>query len=452
MHSALVADLERIVGAAHVFDDPADRAPFETDWTGRWHGEAAAVVRPADVDEVAAVVRACRAARAGIVPQGGNTGLVGGGVPRDGAILLSLGRLGDLGPVDGVASDAIAGAGATIGALQRHAAAAGLAYGVDFAARDSATVGGTIATNAGGVHVIRYGMTRDQLLGIEAVLGDGSIVRRLDAPRKDNTGYHLASLLAGSEGTLGVVTAARLRLVPRLERRAVAVVAAASVDAAVGLAARVRRAVPTLAAAELFLDDGLELVIRHGATRPFAGRHAAYLLLEAADTGDPEPALVDALAAEDGIDDAAIATDSAARDRLWALREGHTEAIGREGVPHKIDVALPVGRIATFIARLPGAVDPIAPGARTFVYGHVLDGNLHVNVLGPDPADDGADDAVLSLALELGGTISAEHGIGIAKVRWLARDRAPGDVAAMRAIKRALDPDGIMNPGVLFAD
>ena len=462
----LLPSLERIVGAGHVLADPALRAGFEVDWTGRWHGEVAAVVRPGSVDQVAGVIRLCREQRVGIVPQGGNTGLVGGGVPRPAyaaagvakrdAIVLSTTRLIGLGAIDEAAGEVVAGAGVTLAALHRHAGSAGLAFGIDFGARDSATVGGMIATNAGGIHVLRHGTMREQLTGIEAVLGDGTIVRRLDAPRKDNTGYHLPSLLAGSEGTLGIVTAARLRLVPRLDHRAVAVLGMAGVGATVDVAARLRRKLPTLQAAELFLEDGLDLVVRHqGGVRPFGGPMPAYLLVEVADVADPEPALVDALAeiadADDaGVLDAAIAADTAARERLWLLREGHGDAIGREGVPHKLDVALPVGRLQPFIERVGDRVAAAAPGAGTIVFGHVLDGNLHVNVLGPAADDEAADDAVLGLTLELGGSISAEHGIGIAKVHWLARDRAPGDLAAMRAIKAALDPDAILNPGVLL--
>ncbi len=472
VHDALIADLEQIVGPEHVLVDPALRATFETDWTGRWHGEALAVVRPATVDQVAAVVRTCRDGRIGLVAQGGNTGLVGGGIPRGRAVVLSTARLNGLEPVDEIAAEAVVGAGAALAAVQRHVRAAGLDVGVDFAARDSATIGGMIATNAGGIHVLRHGTMREQLVGIEAVLGDGTIVSRLHAPRKDNTGYHLPSLLAGSEGTLGIVTAARLRLVPRLEHRAVAVLAVTGVEAAVGIAAHLRRALPTIQAAELFLEDGLDLVVRHlHGVRPFGRPQPAYLLVEVADVADPEPRLVDTLgdladaggpglldaggpglldAGGPGLLDAAIASDTTARERLWLLREGHSDAIGREGIPHKIDVALPVGRLAAFVDRVADRVSSADARARTIVFGHVLDGNLHVNILGADPAGDAVDDAVLELTLELGGSISAEHGIGIAKVRWLARDRLPGDLAAMRAIKAALDPDGILNPGVLL--
>lgn len=447
----LVTELERIVGPDHVLVDPALRAGFETDWTGRYHGTARAVVRPADADQVAGVLRACRAAGVGVVPQGGNTGLVGGGVPRDGSVLLSLARLTELGPVDALAGEVVVGAGVTLARLAAHARQAGLELPVDFGARDSATIGGMIATNAGGVHVFRHGPMRDQVIGIEAVLADGSIVSRLDRPRKDNTGYSLPALLAGSEGTLAVITAARLRLVPIPGRRAVALLALPDVETAVRVAGDLWRTVPQLRAAELILADGLALVVRHaGAIRPFAVDPPACLLVEAAGDTDPVPALADALAATEGILDAVLADDTAARDRLWQLREGQPDAIGREGVPHKLDVSLPAGRIAEFAAALPGRVAAVAPGARTILFGHVLDGNLHVNVLGPDPSDEAVDDAVLRLVVELGGSIAAEHGIGVAKTRWLALDRSAAELAAMRAIKRALDPDGILNPGVLL--
>ncbi len=411
-HAALVADLVSIVGPDHVLTDPELRAGFEADWTGRYRGDATAVVRPAGPEQVAEVVRACRAARVPIVPQGGNTGLVGGGIPRDGAVLLSLRHLTAIEPVDGDGGTVVAAAGATVGSVHRAAEAAGWSYGVDLAARDSATVGGTIATNAGGIHVFRHGMTRDQVLGVEAVLGDGTVVSRLDAPRKDNTGYALAQLLAGSEGTLGIVTAARLRLVPSLDRRAVAVLGISSIDVAVRLAGVLRRSLPSLNAVEFIAGDALELAVRHGAVRPIAARHPAYLLVEVADTVDPEPALVAALHRATDVDDAVIATDGAARARLWQIREQLPEWLNREGVPHSIDAALPLPRLPAFIGMLPPTIDRASPGARVFLFGHLLDGNVHVIVLGPAIDDPAADDAVLGLAVELGGSVSAEHGIG----------------------------------------
>jgi FAD/FMN-containing dehydrogenase len=444
----LIADLERIVGTGHVLTEPGLRAGYETDWTGRYRGDAVAVVRPASPEQVVEIVGACRTAHVPIVPQGGNTGLVGGGVPRDGSVLLSLARMTVIEPVDADGT-LVAAAGATIAAIHAAAADADLAYGVDLAARDSATVGGTIATNAGGIHVFRNGMTRDQVLGVEAVLGDGTLVRRLDAPRKDNTGYALAQLLAGSEGTLGIVTAARLRLLPRRDLRAVAVLGISSVDVAVRLAGSLRRSLPALDAVEFISGDALDLAVQHGAVRPINARHPAYLLVEVADTVDPEPALVTTLHRAPDVDDAVVASDGPARARLWQIREQLPESLQRDGVPHSIDAALPLHKLPAFVGLLGPTITRVAPDARLIVFGHLLDGNLHVNVLGPDPDDPAVDDAVLALALELGGTVSAEHGIGVAKTAWLARDRAPGDLAAMRAIKHALDPDGILNPGVL---
>lgn len=452
-HPPLLAQLEAVVGADHVLVDPALRAGYETDWTGRFHGTALAVVRPADTAQVAGVLRACRAVGVGVVPQGGNTGLVGGGVPRDGQVLLSLSRLTAIEPVDVPAGEVVVGAGVTLARIRAQAHAAGLGFAVDLAARDTATVGGLIATNAGGIHVIRHGPMRDQVVGIEAVLADGSVIRRLDRPRKDNTGYAWPALLAGSEGTLAVITAARLRLVTPPARTAVALLGLPDVATAVRVAAALRMALPDLQAAELMLADGMALVRHHtGTTPPVPADAPACLLVEAAGGADTLTALADAVAAAggDALIDAVLADDAPARARLWAWREGLTDAIAREGVPHKLDVAVPVSRIAELAERAPERVATASPGARTIVFGHLLDGNLHINVLGPDAADETADEAVLRLALELGGTISAEHGVGIAKTRWLSLDRSATELDAMQAIKDALDPDGILNPGVLL--
>ena len=371
--TALIETLTRIVGDAHVLADPQLRSGYEVDWTGRYRGQASAVVRPGSVEEVAEIVRACRAAHVPLVPQGGNTGLVGGGIPRDGAVLLEpapahhdRGRRPDSGTV-------VAGAGATVAAVHRAAAEAGWAYGVDLAARDSATVGGTIATNAGGIHVFRNGMTRDQVQGVEAVLGDGTVVSRLHASRKDNTGYALAQLLAGSEGTLGIVTAARLRLLPRLDRLAVAVLGISSVDVAVRLAGSLRRSLPSLNAVELIAGDALDLVVRHGAVRPIAARHPVYLLVEVADIVDPEPALVAALHRAPDVDDAVVATDGPARARLWQIREGLPDACSARASRTRSTPRCPLARLAAFAGMVPAddragvarsAADPVRPPAR----------------------------------------------------------------------------------------
>jgi FAD/FMN-containing dehydrogenase len=276
-------------------------------------------------------------------------------------------------------------------------------------------------------------------------------VERLGGLLKDNAGYDLPALLIGSEGTLGVITRVRWRLVPRLPARVAALVPLDSVDAAAALLAVLRTSLPSLEAAEFFLDDGLDLVLSHlGVPAPVAERAPVYVLAECAAERDPTEALAAALERA-GIDDALVADDTASRERLWRLREAHTEAISAAGVPHKIDVGVPLARLGEFLRRVPRVVAATAPGARTVLFGHLGDGNVHVNVLGPPPDDDSVEDAVLRLVAACDGTISAEHGVGRLKARWLDLVRTPGEIAAMTAIKRALDPDGLLNPGVVLA-
>ncbi len=447
----LLEALRTAVGAEHVLVDAALTASYESDWTRRYSGRAGCVVRPADTAQVAAVLRACHAAAYPIVLQGGNTGLVGGAIPAGGEVLLSLTRLDTLGPVDLTAGQVSAGAGVTLGTLQKHAHAAGLDFGVDLAARDSATVGGLVATNAGGIRVLRYGSMRAQLLGAEAVLADGSVVRRMAGLVKDGTGYDLISLLAGSEGTLGVVTQVRLRLVPRLRARCVALLAMADAEAAIALLPGLRDRLPHLSAAELLFAPGMALVRRYAELpAPFAQEHPAYLLLECADSADPTDALVDAVGEADGLLDATVAADAAGQRALWAYREQHTEAINAEGVPVKLDVSVPVGRLAELVRRLDPTIRAVVSDARPIVFGHVHEGNLHVNVLGAGARAEQVTDAVLHLVAELDGSISSEHGVGRQKVAWLPLSRSATEIAAMRAIKDALDPAGILNPGVLL--
>jgi FAD/FMN-containing dehydrogenase len=444
-------ELRAAVGTEHVLVDADLTASYERDWTGRFGARAGCVVRPADTAQVSAVVRACAAASVPVVVQGGNTGLVGGAVPAGGEVLLSLTRLTELGEVDVAAGQVTAGAGVTLADLQKHARAAGLDFGVDLAARDSATVGGLVATNAGGIRVLRYGSMRAQLLGAEAVLADGSVVSRMAGLLKDGTGYDLVSLLAGSEGTLGVVTRARLRLVPRLTSRCVALLALPDADSAIAVLPGLRARLPHLAAAELLFAEGLALVRKHGGLpAPFAEEHPAYLLLECADTSDPTDDLVEAVSEAEGLLDANVATDAAGQRALWAYREQHTEAINAEGVPVKLDVSVPTGRLPELAARLAPTVAGVVVDARTIVFGHVNEGNLHVNVLGAGDLAEQVTDAVLHLVAELDGSISSEHGVGRAKTAWLSLSRSTTEIAAMRSIKSALDPQGTLNPGVLL--
>ncbi len=439
--------LAAVVGDRHALDDPELISAFETDWTGRFRGRARVVVRPADADEVAAVVRVCAEAGAAIVPQGGNTGLVGGGVPRNGEVLLSLTRLAAVGAVDAALGQVTVGAGATLGALQAAAADARQDAGLDFGARDSCTVGGVVACDAGGARALRHGTARARVAGLEAVLADGSRIGRMSGLLKDNAGYDLPGLLVGSEGTLGVITAVRWRTVPRLDKRVAALVPVASVRAAAALLGVLRAQAPSLEACDFLTDDGLSLVLAHQRrAAPMRERAPIYVLAEVAAREDPTEELAAALEAAGALDGAVVAGDSASRDELWRLREGLPEAIGAAGVPHKLDVGVPLARLEEFVAAVPGVVGDAQP----FLFGHLGDGNVHVNLLGPSADDETADDAVLELVLELGGTISAEHGVGVAKARWLERARGVEEVAAMRAIKRALDPAGLLNPGAVL--
>ncbi len=442
--SPLIDRLREIVGAEHTLIEPDVVAGYCVDWTGRYRGTTPVVVRPGSTGEVAAIVGLCREHGTALVPQGGNTGLVGGSVPLAGEVVLSLGRLSAITEVDTGAGQLTAGAGAAIAAVQAEAAGAGWAYGVDFAARDTATVGGSVATNAGGVRHLRYGDTRAQVVGLEAVLGDGSVVSHLGGLLKDNTGYHLPSLLCGSEGTLGVVTAARVRLVPRSERRVVALLGLESIAAATELASELRRAVDDVEALEFMTKECVRLV---GLPLPHDRPYDTYVLVECAGHDDPTAALAAAV----GDVAAAVAgpSDPQRRAELWRYREGITEAVNREGPPHKLDVTLPPASIPVFCEQVVAALP--AP-ADVWLFGHLGDGNVHVNVTGVEPDDDTIDDTVLRLAADLGGSISAEHGIGTAKKRWLHLNRTASEIDAFRAIKRALDPDGILNPNVLLPD
>ncbi len=462
--TGLREDLAAVVGTTNVLTDRDVMAGYLSDWTGRWEGEAAMVVRPGSTAEVAEAVRRCRVEGAVIVPQGGNTGLVGGGVPgrqpgvpatRIGApvVVMSMARMTARAPVDLVAGQVTVEAGVTLADLHSHVegSGTGLAFAVDMASRQSATIGGMVATNAGGLRVVRYGAMRIQVAGVEAVLADGSVISRLDGLIKDNTGYDLSQLLVGSEGTLGIVTAARLKLVPSSPVRCTALLGLPSTTQVVEMVARLQREAPDLEAAEVFYPDGLALVQERAALPPpFPRPWGAYLLVECAGRDE---SVVDELASvvgDVGEDAAAVALDAASSQRLWAYREWHTEAVNSLGVPHKLDVALPLAKLAGFETDVRAVVATVAPTADVVLWGHVGDGNLHVNVVGPPADDEAVDDAVLRLAADLGGSISAEHGIGRAKQPWLSLTRSPSEIDVMVAIKKALDPHGMLNPGVLL--
>lgn len=446
----MVPALAEIVGPAHVLTDEDTCAPYEVDWTGRFHGRARAVVRPADTAQVSQVLSVCARYGAAVVPQGGNTGLVGGSVPRRGEVLLSVRRLSALGPVDDLSGQVTVGAGSTLSAVRAHLRVASLDIGIDFAARESATLGGMVATNAGGEQVLRYGSMRAQVAGIEAVLADGSVLRRLSGLAKDNVGYDLPGLLTGSEGTLAVITAVRLRLVSPERHHGVALLGLTGVDALSRVVGRARAGIPGLTAAEFFLVDGLRLVRAHsGLSSPLPVEHPAYLLLEAGGAEDPVPAMGGAFEGDPDVSGTAVASDAAARAALWRYREAHAEAINALGVPTKLDVSVPLPVLGVFLTELPAVVEAVDPAARTVLFGHAAEGNVHVNVVGGAAAA-AVEDAVLRRVAHHGGSISAEHGVGTARVRWASLSRTPADLAAMRAVKRALDPAGLLNPGVIF--
>ena len=465
--AGLIDELTGIVGAAHVLYDPELTAGYSIDWTRRFAGATPLVIRPGDTAETAAVMGALAAARVPVVPQGGNTGLVGGSVPLAGEAVLSTRRLNVCEPVDELASQVTLGAGVTLAEAHAHVAASGLSVGVDLAARDSATIGGMVATNAGGINVLRYGAMRAQVVGIEAVLADGTVVSHLAGLEKDNTGYDLGALMAGSEGTLGIITRVRLRLHPTQPERATALLAFNTAADAVSAAAALRRSVASLHALEAVFEGAMEVVSRHLGVAPPVGRlggdshrsppvgdsGGAWLIAEAAARTDPSDELGAAVEELAGlVVDAAVALDPAARQRLWAFRENVTEAISAAGIPHKLDVTLPAARLAEFADGVPDVVRAADPDAQPLLFGHLGDGNVHVNVLGPagtEPAES-VDDAVLRYVASLGGSISAEHGIGTAKLSQLHLNRSPAELAAFSAIKRALDPDGILNPNVLL--
>jgi FAD/FMN-containing dehydrogenase len=442
--------LASVVGDRHVLTDPELTAGYGRDYTGRWECSPRIVVRATDAAQVAGVLAACARAGTSVVPQGGNTGLVGGSTPhRPGQVVLSLARLDGVGPVDPGTGQLTAGAGATLAAVQAVAAAAGLDAGLDFGARDSATVGGIVACDAGGARALRHGTARARVVGLEAVLPGGRLVSRLAGLSKDNAGYDLPGLLVGSEGTLGVITRVRWRLEPQLERRVTLLAGLGSVAEVVELVSALRREAPSLESCDFFTQEGLELVLAHlRRESPIRQPAPLYVIAEAAARSDPTDELAGALESA-GVADALIADDTAGRRNLWSLREGHTDAVNAAGVPHKLDVGIPLGALEGFLDAVPG-VARAAGAERVILWGHLGDGNVHVNVLGPPPEDERPDDAVLALALRCGGTISAEHGIGVAKASWLARARGEGEVGAMRAIKRALDPAGLLNPGVVL--
>ncbi len=452
-----VSDLVHELGSRKVVSDPDQLPQYETDWLGRRFGHAACAVLPETHDEVGLAVAVCRKHHMPIIPQGGNTGLVGGGIPFGTGVVLSLRNLRSHMEVDSSGGGIVADAGWTVREAGEMLAAAGLALPFDLASRDSATLGGVVATNAGGLHVIRYGHVRRQLMGVQAVLPDGTTVDRLEGLRKDTAGYDLPSLLCGSEGTLGIITGVRLSAVVPDKATVTAVIGCRSIGelAEIIAQARLQHAVE-ISAAELMREEGVALACElFGTARPFPD-HSPFLLLLELGTDDEDRGIA-ALAGilEQVVPDApvAVATDRAAASSLWALRERHPEIVGRLGVPMKLDTAVPLSSYAKAMEGMEERIHAADAGAHVVLYGHAGDGSLHVNVAPSDPEHGSAiEEAVYRWIASFRGTISAEHGIGRDKREWLSLIRSSGEIGLFRRVKAAFDPDGILNPGVILPE
>ena len=464
--NALVERIRSVVGTAGLVTTQEDCAPYATDWRKRYFGKALAVVRPASTAEVVQVVRACADTRTAIVPQGGNTGLCGGATPdASGAqVVLNLSRMNRIREIDARNNTITAEAGCVLANLQQAAERAGRLFPLSLAAEGSCQIGGNLSTNAGGTAVLRYGNARELVLGLEVVLPSGELWEGLRGLRKDNTGYDLKQLFIGAEGTLGVITAAVLKLFPVPRSRAVSIAALHDPERALALLEIVQEACgERLTGFELFSDFCLTLVLRHfkDTTAPLPQRSPYYALIELSDTrpgdgtGTAAAEVLEAALRGELIVDAAIAQSEAQAQAFWKLREFISEAQAQEGPNVKHDVSIPISRIPEFIRATHAELARASPGIRMVTFGHLGDGNLHYNVSPPEGV---APDAFLQQSTavnrivhdsvaRLGGSISAEHGLGQLKRDEILRYKSPIELELMRSIKRALDPHGIMNPG-----
>ncbi len=465
MNAALLHALQACVGADQVLCD-GDLSAYELDWRKRFHGRALAVVRPADTAQVAAALRTCAAHGVSVVPQGGNTGLVGGGVPDASGtqVLLSLTRLNRVRALDSANLTLTAEAGCVLQAVQQAAADAGLMFPLSLAAEGSCTIGGNLATNAGGTQVLRFGNARELCLGLEVVTADAQVWDGLSGLRKDNTGYDLRDLFIGSEGTLGIITAATLKLSPQPAAVGTALAAAGSLEQCVALLGLTQaRLGAGLTGFEVMNRFSLDLVARHFPALPQPLPQAAWtVLLEQSDNEGEAQArarfesLLEAALEAGTIDDAVVAESLTQSQTLWHLRESIPLAQSQEGPNIKHDISLPVSAIPAFVARTDAALATAFPGMRLVNFGHLGDGNLHYNVQAPegmpgqqfmDRHEHAVNTLVYDAVCAVGGSISAEHGVGALKREELAQRKSPVALQMMRAIKHALDPHGRLNPG-----
>jgi FAD/FMN-containing dehydrogenase len=452
-----LARLKDAAGLNGWSEDAAQIAPHLEEWRSKYKGHSPLLLKPATTAQVGAILRLCNETRTAIVPQGGNTGLVGAQIPFDGEVLLSLARMNKVRAIDAAAHTLTVEAGVILADVHKAADAAGLLFPLSLASEGSAMIGGNLSTNAGGVAVLRYGMARDLVLGLEVVLADGRVLDLLRTLRKDNTGYDLKQLFIGAEGTLGVITAAALKLFAKPAAKVTAFAAVPSPAAAVALLATMQAATGGMISAfELVPRIGVELVIAHipGTRDPLAAPSPWYVLVEATSGArfDLTGAFEDGLT---GATDAVIATSEAQRATLWSLREHMSEAQKREGASIKHDVSVPVSAIPAFLETATMAVLKALPGARPVSFGHIGDGNIHFNFSAPKDGEaaaflarwDEIQRIVHDAVVALGGSISAEHGIGVQKRDQLERYKSAAELDVMRMLKRSFDPTNILNPG-----
>ncbi|MBO6503340.1 MAG: FAD-binding oxidoreductase [Kordiimonadaceae bacterium] len=462
--------LGNIVGPKGSVSESADQIPFVTEWRDKFVGKTPLVLQPQSTSEVSQILAYCNRNKISVVPQGGNTGLVGGGIPGlDGSseILLSTRRMQSIIEVDALGATITAEAGVTVSELQGAAAEKGLLFGLSLASEGSCTAGGVFSTNAGGVHVIRYGTTRDMTLGVEAVLADGSIINELSGLRKDNTGFAISNLFAGAEGTLGIVTKVCFRLFPAERSRSTAWLAVPSPAAALELLSLAKEvSEDQVSVFELMCRQALEFTFRHidGCRDPLSTQSEWYVLLETASTNadsdnESRKAQILEMALSKGlVSDGALAQSLQQRQDFWRVRESISEAQKLEGGSIKHDISLPLRHLPEFVVEASNALARKFPGCRVTPFGHLGDGNLHFNVMQPANTDKHAfldqwepmNQLVHDLVTQYGGSISAEHGIGVLKKNELRRLKPVAELGAMRAIKSALDPNNILNPRCLF--
>lgn len=461
--------LARIVGEDHAIRDEADMAPYLTEWRDRYRGKAALVLKPGSTEEVSSLLKFANEACTAIVPQGGNTGLVGGQIPFESGdeVIVSLARLTHVRDIDLESNTMTVESGLPLGMARHVAESAGRLFPLSLASEGSCQIGGVLATNAGGMSVLAYGNARDLALGLEVVLADGRVLHGLKRLRKDNTGYDLKDLFIGSEGTLGIITAAVLRLFPKPVERVTCIAGLSNLEHALAFFARARESAgPMLTAFEILPRIGVEFVLKHseGARDPLPSPHAWHLLLELTSprAGD-EPRrfaefLLQAGVEADEIEDATIASSLTQADALWRMREMMSDVQKHEGGSIKHDISVPIALVPEFIARANQLVEIMIPGARPVPFGHLGDGNIHYNVSQPPGMDkavflsnwEALNAAVHEIVLDLGGSISAEHGIGRMKRDLLPHAKEALALELMRKIKTSFDPNGILNPGKLL--